>query len=85
MTKPFIPHVFKVLTTSVVRDRADPRAAVVSFPVDADFYSFVLDRAALARLGRQIDRVLREIPARERTRRAARIPIDRSSRSRIAT
>ena len=46
MTKPFIPHVFRVLTTSAVRGRTDPRTAVVSFPVDADFYSFVLDRAA---------------------------------------
>jgi hypothetical protein len=68
MTKPFIPHVFRVLTTSVVRDRTNRRTAVVSFPADADFYSFVLDRAALSRLGRQIERVLREIPPPERKR-----------------
>lgn len=68
MTKPFIPHVFTALTTSVVHDRSDPRTAAVSFPADADFYSFVLDRAALARLGRQIERVLREMPPPERKR-----------------
>jgi hypothetical protein len=68
MTKPFVPHVFRTLTTSVVRDRTDPRAAVVSFPADADFYSFVLDRAALARLSRQIDKVLREMPPPARKR-----------------
>jgi hypothetical protein len=69
MTKPFVPHVFRALTTSVVHDRTNPRGAVVRFPVDADFYSFVLDHAALARLGRQIERVLREIPAPGRKRR----------------
>jgi hypothetical protein len=68
MTKPFVPHVFRTLTTSVVRDRTDPRAAVVSFPADADFYSFVLDRAALARLGRQIDKVLHDMPPPARKR-----------------
>jgi hypothetical protein len=68
MTKPFVPHVFRALTTSVVRDRNDPRNAVVSFPSDADFYSFMLDRAALTRLGRQIDKVLREMPPPERKR-----------------
>ena len=68
MTSPFVPHVFRALTTSVTLDRNDQGAAVVSFPVNADIYSFVLDRAALARLGRQIEKALREMPPPVRKR-----------------
>jgi hypothetical protein len=71
MTKPFVPHVFRALTTSVAGGRSGERAASVNFTVDSAYYSFVLDRTALVRLGRQIDRALREIPPPERKRGAA--------------
>jgi len=71
MTKPFIPHVLKALTASAACDPANERGAVVSFTADAHYYSFVLDRTALQRLGRQIERVLREVPPLPRKHRGA--------------
>lgn len=62
MTKPFVPHLLRALTACAARDPGNERAGVVSFAADAHYYSFVLDRTALQRLGHQIERVLREIP-----------------------
>lgn len=69
MTKPFIPHVHRALTAAAARDPANERSAVVNFAVDAHYYSFVLDRTALQRLARQIERVLRDIPPPPRKQR----------------
>jgi hypothetical protein len=68
MTKPFITHDFEVVTASACVDPASKRRGLVRFVVDAHFYSFAMDRTALQRLGRQIERLLREIPPPPRKR-----------------
>lgn len=68
MTKPFITHAFNVMTASASRDPANDRRGMVGLVVDAHFYSFSMDRVALLRLGRQIERLLREIPPPARKR-----------------
>jgi hypothetical protein len=68
MTKPFISHDFEVVTASAAPDPSNNRRGLVRFVVDAHFYSFALDRAALQRLSRQIDRLLRDIPPPARKR-----------------
>ena len=68
MTKPFIAHDFEVVTASAALDPSNNRRGVVRFVVDAHFYSFAMDRAALRRLGRQIERLLVEIPPLARRR-----------------
>lgn len=72
MTKPFIPHVLKALTVSAARDLTNERSTFVNFTADAHYYTFVLDRTALQRLGRQIERVLREVPPLPRRRKGGR-------------
>src|SRR5262245_10992924 len=76
MTKPFIPHVLRVLTASAARDPSAERGAVVNFAVDAHYYTFVMDRTALHRLSRQIERVLREIPPPSRKVRRLQLGVD---------
>jgi hypothetical protein len=68
MTTPFIPHVLQPVIASAAPDPSIPGAAVVSFTVGADYYSFLLDHSALQRLGDQIERVLRATPPKKRRR-----------------
>jgi hypothetical protein len=68
MTTPFVTHNFEVVTASASVDPVNERRGLVNFVVDAHFYSFAMDRAALHRLGRQIERLLEEIPPLARKR-----------------
>lgn len=68
MTNPFITHDFEVVTASAALDPGNNRRGLIRFVVDAHFYSFALDRAALLRLSRQIERLLGEMPAATRKR-----------------
>ena len=69
MTKPFVPLLFEVVTSSVSLDPANDRRGLLNFAVGAHFYSFAIDRTALLRLSRQIDNVLHQIPPLPRKRK----------------
>lgn len=72
MTKPFVPILFDVVTSSVSVDPANSRRALLNFAVGAHFYSFAIDRTALLRLSRQIDRTLQAIPPPPRKKKDVR-------------
>ncbi len=72
MTKPFIPIVLEVVTSSVSLDPANDRRGMLNFTAGANLYSFAIYRAALLRLNRQIDGVLQRIPPLRRKRKLAR-------------
>ena len=68
MTTPFLTHNFEVVTASASVDPTNERRGVINLVADAHLYSFALDRAALQRLGRQIERLLQDIPPLARKR-----------------
>jgi hypothetical protein len=70
MTKPFVPIVFDVVTSSVSLDPGSERRGMLNFVAGANLYSFAIDRTALRRLSRQIDHVLQQIPPLPRKRKA---------------
>jgi hypothetical protein len=72
VTKPFAPIVFDVVTASVSLDPTNERLGLLNFAVGANIYSFAIDRAALQRLGRQMDLVLQQIPPLPRKRKLTR-------------
>lgn len=76
MTNPFVPIAFNVLTASVSLDPINNRCGQLNFAVGANIYSFAIDRAALQRLGRQIDDVLQKIPPLPRKRKLTRARCD---------
>jgi hypothetical protein len=69
MTKPFVPILFDVVTSSVSVDPANSR---LNFAVGAHSYSFAIDRTALLRLSRQIDGALQAIPPLPRKKKDVR-------------
>lgn len=72
MTRPFVPIVFDALTSSVSLDPSNERRGLMSFAVGGSLYAFVIDRTALQRLSRQLERVLQQIPPPSRKRKLPR-------------
>jgi len=70
MTTLLMPQVLGVLTSAVVMDHAN--IGQVSFSTtDGHYYTFLLNHAGVQRLGKQIERALKEAPVSRRKRRLA--------------